>query len=156
MSYFVKVADDGFLDADTVPSLEPADGLTEITNVTDTISQQYFTRWWSKYRYIDNGMVQAPSNLPDLSIDALRDVVSRQETTISVQATQLSQLNTLVPQVQKMVVQSTQAQAKADTTVTQLQKLSIQLTQQLALVQSALSAMKVESTGTTDKESEAK
>lgn len=155
MSYYAKVGDDGYLDADTPLALEPADGLTEITNVSDPISIQFFTRYWSKYRYIDNGQVQAPGNLPDLTIDALRQVIAQQATTVSQQAKQLDQLNTLLPQVQTMVVQSTQAQAKSDATVTQLQTLGMQLTQQLALIQSALPSTTAETTGTTDTTKEA-
>lgn len=146
--YYIKVdKDTGFPDKSTAPALKAADDLTEVEIPTTSI--QYFTRYWWLYAILDGGGVQAPGNLPDLSIDGLQSVIDQQGAqlataldTITAQAKQLEQLNTLLPQVQKMVVSMTQAQTQSDATVKQLQTLGMQLTQQLTLVQQAQTTTK--------------
>lgn len=136
--YYVKPDTDGkFPDKDIAPALEMADGLVEVSIPTTSI--QYFTRYWWMYALLGNGKVQAPGNLPDLSIDGLQSIIDQQGSQIETQADQLKQYDTLLPEMQKMLVSSSKAQAESAATQDQFKTMMVEMSKTLAQMQSAQS-----------------
>lgn len=128
--YYVKPDSDGkFPDKDTTPALEAADGLVEV--IIPTTSIQYFTRYWWMYALLGNGKVQAPGNLPDLSIDGLQSIIDQQ-------GDQLDKAQDTIKTLQSMAGTLTQQQTslnttldKANETITGLQSMAGSLMQEV-------------------------
>lgn len=128
--YYVKPDSDGkFPDKDTTPVLEAADGLVEVSIPTTSI--QYFTRYWWMYALLENGGVQAPGNLPDLSIDGLQSIIDQQ-------GDQLDNAQDTIKTLQSMAGTLTQQQTElnatlktANETITGLQSMAGTLMQQV-------------------------
>lgn len=70
--------------------------------------------------------------------DELQTAVDTAQATITQQSDQLAQYGTLLPQLQQMVVQSTQAQAQNVAGQDQLKTMMVQMSQALASIQAAL------------------
>lgn len=116
--YYVKPDTDGkFPDKDTAPALEMADGLVEVSIPTTSI--QYFTRYWWMYALLDNGGVQAPGNLPDLSIDGLQSIINQQGAQLDNALGTIKTQKTTIEGMQKALGESTKAQVEAQKTFTE-------------------------------------
>lgn len=134
MSQFYMQRDaDGF-GAKLATALTAEDDATKWIMVTIARDNDLdFKQNFQRYQINDDGtVVRGGKNAT--TIEDLNKRLATALDTVEAQANQLKQLNTLVPQVQQMVVQMTQSQAQSDATVKQLQTLGMQLTQQLALL----------------------
>lgn len=134
MSQFYMQRDaDGF-GAKLATALTAEDDATKWIMVTIARDNDLdFKQNFQRYQINDDGtVVRGGDNAT--TIEDLNKRLATALDTVEAQANQLKQLNTLVPQVQQMVVQMTQSQAQSDATVKQLQTLGMQLTQQLALL----------------------
>lgn len=134
MSQFYMQRDaDGF-GAKLATALTADDDATKWIMVTIATDNDIdFKQNFQRYQINDDGTVVRGGDSA-VTTEALNRRLATALDTIETQANQLKQLNTLVPQVQQMVVQMTQSQAQSDATVKQLQTLGMQLTQQLALL----------------------
>ncbi|MBT9670837.1 hypothetical protein GPK34_02135 [Secundilactobacillus kimchicus] len=139
MKYYIKPdskLNNEFPDKDTVPALEPADGLQEVD--VPATSVQYFTRYWWQYRLLGNGHLQAPGNLPNLDIDYLKDIVDQQ-------ANRLDQTFSNATNLQQVLGNATRAQTEAQQRFTQqsqqFQEQFGSLTQQMVKLQQTVTEL---------------
>jgi len=91
--YYVKPdSDNQFPEKDTMPVLEPADGLRTVN--IPTTSVQYFTRYWWMYAFKDDSSqdLKAPGNLPPLDNDYLQELIDQQKKQIDQQTTDIQSL----------------------------------------------------------------
>ncbi|MCZ2118647.1 hypothetical protein [Levilactobacillus brevis] len=91
--YYVKPdSDNKFPEKDTMPVLEPADGLRTVN--IPTTSVQYFTRYWWMYAFKDDSSqeLKAPGNLPPLDNDYLQELIDQQKKQIDQQTTDIQSL----------------------------------------------------------------
>jgi len=131
MEYYITKDDKGFVNV--LPELEPKDGYTKV-EVGET-DKEYFLRYYDKYRVDDDGRLQAPGNLPDISIDTLVNTINQQQTQIEQQTTTLNGLQKALGNATEAQVQ---AQEKFDTSNQQFQKLFGSLTEQITNIQNQL------------------
>jgi len=87
MTYFVTLDTDGWITG--TPATEQATDSSLTAVDIPVTSIQYFLRYPTKYRVV-NGELQAPANLPNLDIDALRAIIDTQGQQIDSQATQIT------------------------------------------------------------------
>lgn len=128
--YYVKPDSDGkFPDKDTAPALEAADGLVEVSIPTTSI--QYFTRYWWMYALLDNGGVQAPGNLPDLSIDGLQSIINQQGAQLDDAQGTITTLQSMAGTLTQQQTQLNATLDKANETITGLQSMAGTLMQQV-------------------------
>lgn len=100
MIYYVKLdSNNEFPDKDTVPALEPAEGLVAVDIPKMNKSAQYFTLYWWMYRLLDNGRVEAPGNLPSLENDYLEKLIEEQDKTIEEQKATIESLKDIAAQL---------------------------------------------------------
>lgn len=109
MTYYVKLDTDGWVTG--TPATEQAtDNSLTAVNVPVT-SIQYFLRYPTKYRVV-NGELQAPANLPDLSIDLLKSIIDQQAGQLSTALDTINKQNDLI-KAANATIKSLQATAGA-------------------------------------------
>lgn len=124
-TYYVKTDKDGFIT--DAPALDAADGLTAVTCGATT--KDYLLKYYTKYR-VDNGNLVAPGNLPDMSIEALQNIINQQGSQLD---TALATIKTLQAMAGTLTTQQTQLNTtltKANDTIDGLQKMAGTLTLQ--------------------------
>lgn len=122
---------------ETVPALEPGEGLVEVQVPTRSI--QYFTRMWWMYKLVGNGEIEAPGNLPSIEIDTLLEMVDKQQSQLD-QANQIIEklstktgtLSADMESARQIINSQKEELQKSLTTIGQLQQLTGTLTGQVA------------------------
>lgn len=166
--YYVKTdSDNQFPDKDTVPVLEPADGLRAVN--IPTTSVQYFTRYWWMYAFKsdDSQEVTPPGNLPNLDIDYLQGLIDQQGNQLEGALKTNNDLKKLASDLTLQQAQLNQSVNESKETIKSLQTLAGQLTltvTQLQVSQPTVApatgdtdadTSKADTAGTTDTEKEA-
>ncbi|WP_086990214.1 hypothetical protein [Levilactobacillus brevis] len=91
--YYVKPdSDNQFPEKDTMPVLEPADGLRAVNIPTKSV--RYFLIYWWMYAFKgdDSQELKAPGNLPPLDNDYLQELISQQKKQIDQQTADIQSL----------------------------------------------------------------
>jgi len=145
-TYYLKKGDDNFV-AER-PSTEAADGLVAVTLYGYEAS--YLLENWKKYYWDASGDFTAPEGLSSHSEAVLRMKVAdltatnkEQADTISDQSETIKELQTtaeIVPQLQQMLIQASQAQAQSASDQTQIKQMLVQMSQAMAQSQASQAA----------------
>ena len=125
MTYYVKLDTDGWITG--TPATEQATDSSLTAVDIPVTSIQYFLRYPTKYRVV-SGELQAPANLPDLSIDSLKSIIDQQAGQLSTALDTINKQNDLI-KAANATIQSLQATAgtlggqlaQSSVTVTKLQ-----------------------------------
>lgn len=97
-----------------------------------------FKQNFQRYQIHDDGTVVRGGDNATTIEDVNKELADALDT-IKAQAEQLKQLNTLLPQVQQMVVASTKAQAESTATQNQFKTMMVEMSKTLAQMQAAQS-----------------
>ncbi|WP_268914155.1 hypothetical protein [Lentilactobacillus sp. SPB1-3] len=142
MDYYITKDDKGFVDV--LPELEPKDGYTKV-EVAET-DKEYFLRYYDKYRVDDDGRLQAPGNLPDISIDTLVNTINQQQDQITQQT---SNINGLQSSLKYAIDAQNDAKTQFTNTNKQFQVQFLSLQKQILELQKAITGAS-QTTATTD------
>ncbi|WP_143463332.1 hypothetical protein [Levilactobacillus enshiensis] len=137
-TYYLKKGDDNFVAEQ--PATEAADGLVAVTLYG--YEAGYLLENWKKYYWDASGDFRAPEGLPSHSEAVLRMKVADQAGTIKDQQDTIDQQDktieglqttaAVVPQLQQMLIQASQAQAQSASDQTQMKQMLVQISQVMA------------------------
>ncbi|WP_268914132.1 hypothetical protein [Lentilactobacillus sp. SPB1-3] len=145
MEYYITKDDKGFVNV--LPELEPKDGYTKV-EVAET-DKEYFLRYYDKYRVDDDNRLQAPGNLPDISIDTLLNAINQQQTQIETVNGQITSYKELLDNMTKASATLGGQQAQLQVAVNNANKAMASIGAAVAQLQVSAKAQDASTTETT-------